>query len=348
MDMPADEPVAEFMWQDLRPVLDEEIAALPAKYRAAFVLCHLQGKTNEQAARELACPLGTILSRLSRARELLRYRLSGRGVTLPSGLLLAFLGDHLAEGAVPSKYVDQTIKAAVDFMAGKSAVVGALSTHAAILAEGVMQTMILTHVRMAGMVLLVAGIVGTAVYSRQGDKKSRDDDLPPAAKSDRVPDTGKDAPRPKGDYGKLPADVSSDYRVPGQTKGDYAKSRDVAPQRRRIKADTTLDKPFTDPDKESLRLANKLLHEDIEDQLALLESLKKKLERLKNSGLPVSPEDPVAAELKRENRRLMLQLRHLQEEVRAAEEDVAPYLELLKRGARNHRQDIFSRDALKK
>ena len=58
--------------QDLRPVLDQEIEALPSKYRAAFVLCHLQDMTNEQAARELGCPLGTVLSRLSRARELLR------------------------------------------------------------------------------------------------------------------------------------------------------------------------------------------------------------------------------------------------------------------------------------
>ncbi len=49
---------------ELAAVLEEEIAGLPEKYRLAFVLCYLQGKTNEQAARELGCPKGTILSRL--------------------------------------------------------------------------------------------------------------------------------------------------------------------------------------------------------------------------------------------------------------------------------------------
>jgi len=38
------------------------------KFRAPFVLCHLEGLTNEEAARQLGCPKGTILSRLARAR----------------------------------------------------------------------------------------------------------------------------------------------------------------------------------------------------------------------------------------------------------------------------------------
>jgi DNA-directed RNA polymerase specialized sigma24 family protein len=48
----------------------------------AFVLCYLEGKTNEEAARLLGCPRGTILSRLARARERLRRSLSRRGLAL--------------------------------------------------------------------------------------------------------------------------------------------------------------------------------------------------------------------------------------------------------------------------
>src|SRR5262245_30026006 len=54
---------------DLRSVLDEEVGRLAEKYRNVFVLCCLEGKTDAVAARELGCPLGTVLSRLSRARR---------------------------------------------------------------------------------------------------------------------------------------------------------------------------------------------------------------------------------------------------------------------------------------
>lgn len=61
-------------------ILEEEIARLPEKLRVVVVLCYLQGETNEQAARHLGCPTGTVQSRLSRARDRLRCRLERRGL----------------------------------------------------------------------------------------------------------------------------------------------------------------------------------------------------------------------------------------------------------------------------
>src|SRR5262249_24945463 len=71
--------------EEMRPVLDEELERLPDKYRAPLVLCYLQGKTNEQAARVLGWPAGSMSRRLGRARELLRLRLVRRGVALSAG-----------------------------------------------------------------------------------------------------------------------------------------------------------------------------------------------------------------------------------------------------------------------
>jgi RNA polymerase sigma-70 factor (ECF subfamily) len=51
--------------------LRKAIAALPERYREAVVLCDLQEKSYQQAAEELGCALGTVRSRLHRARELL-------------------------------------------------------------------------------------------------------------------------------------------------------------------------------------------------------------------------------------------------------------------------------------
>ncbi|OAI40158.1 hypothetical protein AYO40_05105 [Planctomycetaceae bacterium SCGC AG-212-D15] len=67
---------------DLKPLLDEEVNRLPAKYRELVVLCYLEGMTNSEAARQLRCPEGTVFGRLARARRMLQTRLVRRGITL--------------------------------------------------------------------------------------------------------------------------------------------------------------------------------------------------------------------------------------------------------------------------
>ena len=84
---------------ELRTVIDEEIARLPDRYRMAVVLCYLEGLTQEQAARRLRCPVGTVESRLHRARERLRSRLSRRGLA-PSAGFLAWLSAETAQAHI--------------------------------------------------------------------------------------------------------------------------------------------------------------------------------------------------------------------------------------------------------
>lgn len=52
-------------------VLRKAITRLPLKYRAAIVLCDLEGESYEEAAVALQCSVGTVRSRLHRARRLL-------------------------------------------------------------------------------------------------------------------------------------------------------------------------------------------------------------------------------------------------------------------------------------
>jgi len=84
---------------ELRALLDAEIARLPERLRAAVVLCYLGDHTTEAAARELGCPRGTVLSRLSAARAKLAARLARRGVALPAALAVPALGAPLVSSA---------------------------------------------------------------------------------------------------------------------------------------------------------------------------------------------------------------------------------------------------------
>jgi RNA polymerase sigma-70 factor (ECF subfamily) len=62
-------------------LLREVIAALPARYKEVVVLCDLEGHTYESAAGVLECAVGTVRSRLHRARELLGRKLQSKKET---------------------------------------------------------------------------------------------------------------------------------------------------------------------------------------------------------------------------------------------------------------------------
>jgi RNA polymerase sigma factor (sigma-70 family) len=147
-------------WKDLRPVLDEEIDRLPERYRAAVVLCYLEGKSHQEAARQLGCAEGTVASRLSRARDRLRGRLVRRGLVLSAGALTGALVQSALPAPVSAALVDTTVTAATAFAAGQATAGGAMSAHSAALAEGVMKTMVLTNLKVAAAVLVAAGMIG--------------------------------------------------------------------------------------------------------------------------------------------------------------------------------------------
>jgi RNA polymerase sigma-70 factor, ECF subfamily len=67
---PTDAVIQLQMQQQVRAA----ILGLPVHYREAVVLCELNGLSYEEAANIAGCPIGTIRSRLSRAREILVKR----------------------------------------------------------------------------------------------------------------------------------------------------------------------------------------------------------------------------------------------------------------------------------
>jgi RNA polymerase sigma factor (sigma-70 family) len=165
-DVAASARQPEWLWSDLRPLLDDEVNRLPAKYRAPFLLCYVDGKTNEEAAQELGCPKGTILSRLAWARERLRERLTRRGVTLSAGLLAAALTTKAVEAGVPAALVDSTLKTARLVAAGK-AVAEVASSQVAAFTNGALQIMLWTKIKLIAACVLAVGFLGGGVLALQ-------------------------------------------------------------------------------------------------------------------------------------------------------------------------------------
>jgi RNA polymerase sigma factor (sigma-70 family) len=121
--MPVEEVYSDLAWQELRSVLDEELQALPAKYQAPLVLCYLEGMTNEQAARRLGWPPGSMSYRLAKGREMLRERLARRDQAYSANLLSLVLMTKVAVDSLSDELVQSTIRAAFD-LAGATAGAG--------------------------------------------------------------------------------------------------------------------------------------------------------------------------------------------------------------------------------
>ncbi|MGP0067046.1 MAG: RNA polymerase sigma factor [Isosphaeraceae bacterium] len=149
-------------------VVHQEVDRLPEKYRAPIVLCYFEGLTHDEAAERLSWPVGSVRSRLSRARDRLRARLTRRGVTAPStlGPLAAWLiadadaSTASAASALPVHLSTITARSATQFAIGQGAGAGSLSTAALRLAQGALTTMMLKKLTIAGCVVLSIGILG--------------------------------------------------------------------------------------------------------------------------------------------------------------------------------------------
>lgn len=148
-------------WDDLCPMLDEEVQRLPSKYRTVVVLCYLEGKTSEEAAQELCCPPNTIKSRLARARQRLRQRLARRGLAFSAGGLAALLATTMTSAAVPPALVDSLGRTAAAMAAGAVAA-ETISPAVLTVVEGVLKTMGMNKLKMALALILTFGLLGSS------------------------------------------------------------------------------------------------------------------------------------------------------------------------------------------
>ena len=223
------DPALEAARAELRPLLDEELGRLPENYRAPLVLCYLEGKTNEQAARELGWPKGTVAGRLARARELLRGRLRRRGLAVSSGLLAALLTDSVATAAVPASLVGSTVQGAGVFAMGGMAAASASAPAA--LAEGVLQTMMLTKVKIAAVMLMVCACgTGAGVLAQRAGSGA----APAAAQDADRTKADQEAQKLRDELVALRKQLAAAREELAATRKELLRQRQLAEQQRRV------------------------------------------------------------------------------------------------------------------
>jgi RNA polymerase sigma factor (sigma-70 family) len=123
-DRPATEPAPpDLSWREACAVLHQELDRMHEKFRVPLLLCYLDGKSRDEAARQLGWSVGAVKGRLERGRLMLRRRLERRGIGLSVGLLGSSLGAR-AEADVPARLVGATVRrAAQTGVAGSRAIV---------------------------------------------------------------------------------------------------------------------------------------------------------------------------------------------------------------------------------
>jgi RNA polymerase sigma factor (sigma-70 family) len=154
--------VADASWDDRGAVLWEELNRLPDRYRAAVVLCDVEGLTQERAAQLLGWPAGTVRSRLARARQRLRTRLTRRGLA-PSGIAaLPGLTADAPSAAVPASLAEITTHAAAHVVANGAATGTAAAVNS--LTEGVLRVMLWSKVKVIAGGILAGGLFTATVF----------------------------------------------------------------------------------------------------------------------------------------------------------------------------------------
>jgi RNA polymerase sigma factor (sigma-70 family) len=180
-------------WRELRPLLDREVGRLPEKYRVPIILCYLESRTYDEAARQLGISRGTVSTRLTRARELLRRRLTRCGLAMSGALLALLLAEQAADAAAPDGLVDATVKASLPFAAGRSAA-GLVSAKVLTLTEGALNAMFLTKLKVVAGVLVVVTLLGLGAGALTRVGAAGD----PPAKNARDEKPGPAGPRTSG------------------------------------------------------------------------------------------------------------------------------------------------------
>ncbi len=158
------DPSSNDPWAQVRPILDEELNHLPEKFRSPLVLCYLEGRNYDEAARELGLSHTTLKMRLQQARDLLCRRLVRQGVTLSAAALGTLLTQN-ASATVTADLISSTVHTSTAAITStQTAASGATAASVAQLAKDGLSALFIEKIKMIlGGLVVTGGVAALAV-----------------------------------------------------------------------------------------------------------------------------------------------------------------------------------------
>ncbi len=156
------DPLDELTVRELLEIFDEELQRLLERYRVPLILCCLEGRSQEEAARQLGWSTGSVKGRLERGRERLHDQLVRRGLSLSAALVSL---EAVRGGTSAADFVSATTRAALLFASGTGGMDGGVTLEVAAMAEEGIRSTAMSRVMIALSLLLAVGMVGAGVMA---------------------------------------------------------------------------------------------------------------------------------------------------------------------------------------
>jgi RNA polymerase sigma factor (sigma-70 family) len=158
--------------RELLLALDEELARLPESYRLPLILCHLEGRTYDEAGRLLGWTAGSVKGRLERGRKQLQARLVRRGLVLSASLLAM---ESMASTTVSAALRQATMQRAMAFAAGSTE---GIAANVLALAQTGLTSVTMTKAKLGLIFLLALGLAcGTGVFALLVESEKQAEEL---------------------------------------------------------------------------------------------------------------------------------------------------------------------------
>jgi RNA polymerase sigma factor (sigma-70 family) len=179
--------LSEISARELLAMVDEEVRRLPTVYRLPVILCCLEGRTQEEAARQLGWSSGSIKGRLERGRARLQSRLLRRGLALSALLAASEVSRGAMTTSIMARISATTVQCALPFASGKASSGASLAASAlaqrALAEMAAAKTILAASASVAGAVLAI----GLWTYTARGPRPAESDlaRLPPSLGTER-------------------------------------------------------------------------------------------------------------------------------------------------------------------